>query len=67
MVTLLFFSFTSLCLLTYLLTVTQTLLYIPAHTPPLPRVGVHIRKKPGNPADAGASAPSPTSMSSGLA
>lgn len=50
-----------------LLTVTQTHLYIPTHTPPLPCVGVHIRKKPGNPADAGASAPSSTSTSSGLA
>lgn len=34
--------------------------------PPLPRVGVHIRKKPGNPAGAGASAPSPTGTLVGL-
>ena len=67
MVTLLFFFFTLPCLLTYLLTVTQTHLYIPTHTPPLLRVGVHIRKKPGNPADAGASAPSPASTIVGLA
>lgn len=61
------FFFSPPCLLTSLLTVTQTHLYIPTHTPPLPRVGVHIRKKPGNPAGAGASAPSPTGTVVGLA
>lgn len=61
MVTVLVFFFIPPCLLTYLLTVTLTRLYNPTHTPPLRRTGVHTRKKPGNPADAGASAPSPDS------